>query len=89
MPKSKRRAERRGETEWAGILRRFRSSDLSRVEFCRREGVALSSLQRWQRRLRSDVSDGFVEIVPESTPATGAWELEVALPNGVQLRFRG
>ena len=89
MSKTTRGAKRRTKAEWIAILDRFRSSGLTRMEFCRREGVPLSSLQRWQRRLGSEVSEGFVELAPGPTPATSPWELEIALPNGVQLRFRG
>jgi len=41
---------RRTEEQWIEILRRFDSSGLSAREFCSRDGVPLSSLQRWQRR---------------------------------------
>jgi len=90
MPKAARRT-RRTETEWVGILKRFQSSDLTVREFCRREGVSLSSFQRWRSRLRTAAAAEFVELVPAATsgaPEPG-WSLEIALPNGAQLRFRG
>ena len=90
MPKVRSR-KRRTESDWTDILRRFESSDLTIREFCRREGLSLSSFQRWRSRLASVAPAEFVELVPAATDAPPAsdWLLDVALPNGVQLRFRG
>ena len=90
MPRARRR-KRRTKSDWTKILRRFESSDLTVREFCRREGLALSSFQRWRSRLGSVGPAEFVELVPtvaEAVPST-AWSLDIALPNGVRLRFRG
>jgi hypothetical protein len=90
MPRKRTRGVRRNEQQWAEILRRFEASGLGSREFCRRDGVPLSSLQRWQRRLRSVPSGKFVEIV-SSTPTSAAatsWSFEVSLPNGASLRFQ-
>jgi hypothetical protein len=72
------------------MLRRFESSGLSSREFCDRGGLALSSFQRWRRRLGPVAAAEFVELVPPSATSTpvATWSLEVALPNGVCLRFR-
>ncbi len=82
---------RRSEKEWTEVLRRFEASGEGSRAFCQREGLALSSLQRWRRRLGSTAGARFVELVPASSPETAAatWSLEVCLPNGVSLRFRG
>ncbi len=88
-----RRTTRRGvwrtEAEWSAIVQRLRASGLSLPAFCRREGVSLSSLQRWRRRLEVAGSSDFVELEPAASTAAATWELEIALPNGVELRFRG
>lgn len=94
MPRDRRHRQRRTEAEWAEILRRFKASGLGRREFCRREGLALSSFQRWCHRAdRPSDRSAFVELVPSSTPAPAVrksdWELELSLPNGVCLRLRG
>jgi hypothetical protein len=92
MPKSRSSRRRRTEAQWSEILGRFESSGLDAIEFCRREGLALSSLQRWRRRQDSATAAEFVELVPTTTPATpspSAWSFDVGLPNGVCLRFRG
>ena len=92
MPRNRRRGVRRNEQQWTEILRRFEASGLKSREFCRRDGVPLSSLQRWQRRLLSVSPAKFVELVsPASAPTTAAaasWSLEVSLPNGASLRFQ-
>jgi len=80
---------RRTKKEWAGVLRRFDSSGLGPKEYCQREGLPLSSFQRWRKRLGSSAATEFVELSPSTKPATSGWELEVLLPNGVQLQFRG
>ena len=81
---------RRSEEQWTEILRRFDSSGLSSRQFCERDRIPLSSLQRWQRRLRSVAPAKFVEIVPRVVPSAIAtsWSVEVSLPNGTTLRFQ-
>jgi hypothetical protein len=91
--RSKRgRRERRSQAQWVEVFRRFRASGQGARAFCRREGLALSSFQRWRQRLGTGSAPEFVELV--SAPAsksslTTSWSLDVALPNGVQLHFRG
>jgi hypothetical protein len=92
MPRKRTRGVRRNEQQWTEILRRFASSGLGSREFCRRDGVPLSSLQRWQRRLGSVPAAKFVELaspMPTSTSAAApSWSLEVSFPNGASLRFQ-
>ena len=86
------RRVRRGEKEWYKIVRRFESSGLAGAVFCQREGLALSSLQRWRQRLSSRGSGPFVEIVPPTVAApapSSAWSCELMLPNGASIRFEG
>jgi transcriptional regulator with XRE-family HTH domain len=81
---------RRNEQQWAEILRRFESSGLSAREFCSRDGVPMSSLQRWQRRQRAVPAVKFVELVSPAATSVSAstWSFEVSLPNGASLRFQ-
>jgi len=92
MPRVRgKRRKRRTEAEWSEILRRLESSGLSPRSFCRREGLALSSLQRWRRQIDATPAGQFVEVVPSMSPesAPSGWTLELALPNGTCLRLRG
>ncbi len=91
MPKSRSNRTRRTRSQWTEILGRFASSQLDSREFCRREGLALSSFQRWRRRLGPVAAADFVELVPTSSPSDAAliWSLDVSLPGGVCLRFQG
>ena len=86
------RGARRGEKEWSKIVRRFESSGLAGAVFCQREGLALSSLQRWRQRLSSRGSAPFVELVPSpaaTPPLSSGWSFELTLPNGASIRFQG
>lgn len=91
MLEKRRRGVRRNEKQWAEILRRFKSSGVGSREFCRREGLPLSSLQRWRRRLGRVPSEKFVELVPAvmANASSANWSLEVSLPGGACLRFQG
>ncbi len=93
MPSSRAGRVRRTEEQWIEIFRRLQSSGVSAQQFCRREGLALSSLQNWRRRLKvkSAAPARFVELVPAAAAEahSAPWSLEVSLPNGVCLRFRG
>lgn len=91
MREKHRRGVRRTEKQWIEILRRFASSGSGSREFCDREGVPLSSLQRWRRRLGRVPSEKFVELVPavSANASSASWSLEVSLPGGACLRFQG
>ena len=59
MPKIRSKHTRRTKAQWVEILGRFDSSPLASREFCRREGLPLSSFQRWRRQLGSvDAAEG-------------------------------
>jgi len=83
--------KRRTAKDWSRILQRQQASGLSRTEFCRREAIALSSFDRWRQRVDPEATrTSFVELVPATpTIREKSWSLEIELPNGVELRFRG
>jgi transposase-like protein len=92
MGRARLHGARRGERAWAKIVQEFQSSGISQQAFCRREGIALSSLQRWRQRIGSSSGAGFVELVPTESaprPSTASWALDLTLPNGVSIRFQG
>jgi len=83
------RRQRRDGTDWAAAIERQAASGLSRKVFCEREGLARSSFELWRRRLASRAEAArFVEVSP-APAAVESWRLEVSLPGGVTLRFRG
>jgi transposase len=89
MPKTRSKHTRRTKAQWTEILGRFESSPLASRDFCRREGLPLSSFQRWRRMLGSAEAAEFVELVPTENEPASNWSLGVSLPNGVCLRFQG
>jgi len=92
MPASRGLRKRRTQEQWSEIFRRFAASGLGKREFCRREGVPLSSLQRWRARVgAAPASLGFVEVAaaPAAPSVQEGWTVELTLPGGVSLRVRG
>lgn len=80
---------KRTEAEWRQILGRFEASGQSGREFCRAEGIELSSFQRWRRRLEgSRAGCDFVTVRP-GPEASGSWALEIVLPSIGTVRLQG
>jgi len=87
---------RRGEAFWRRTLAAQRSSNLTQLQFCRRNDLPLSTFQRWRKRLQ-DGSAGregpsvpaFVSVEvcpdPESTDLLDRFEL--VFPNGLRLHL--
>ena len=90
MRTKRKRQIKRTEAEWKVIIREFTKNDLTIKDYCRREGLVLSTFKRWQQNLGEKTAAQFVDLSP-SVESAGAssWELAVTLPNGVQLQFRG
>jgi len=77
---------RRSAAEWQALFSKHEQSGLSRLAFCRREGISWRTFDTWRSRLRTTRSKAkFVDV----TPKPAGWDVEVALPNGVVLRIRG
>ena len=83
----------RSTEQWQRIVRHFEKSGLTADAFCRRESLAKSTFDLWRRRLSRDAQPaGFVELKqsPQDIDATAeSWTLEIDLPGGVRLCFRG
>lgn len=77
---------RRSRAEWESVVEAFGASGLSQSEFCRREGVALSSFQKWQQRFSREGGLKFIEL---SGGGSKGLEAELEFPGGVVLRLRG
>lgn len=91
-----RRRVRRSREQWRELLERFEHSGQSREEFCRAQGLTLSSFAHWRRALgktaagRRDIAGPpvFLELTPPASASAGIWDLELELGSGVVLRLR-
>lgn len=89
MQKQRAVRVRRGATEWAGILKRLAASNTTQAEFCRSQGLSVTSLQKWARRLKAPARSAFVELTPSVKPTEdSAWQIEVQLPAGILIRLK-
>jgi len=87
---------RRSRAQWRGLLERFAASGQSREEFCREQGLTLSSFDRWRRTLGKTAAGGravtgsplFLEVTPTASGTAGSWDVELELGSGVVLRLR-
>ena len=92
MSNTKIKRIRRSADQWASVLSDQRASGLSQVEFCRREGIALSTFARWRQRLSgaekaTSCDEPWIEL--SDLPATSAgWDIELDLGDGICLRLR-
>lgn len=80
----------RSEAEWRAVLQAYARSGLAPAAFCAREGIVLSSFQKWVQRLESKRPERatFVELVPAAAAEPG-WAVELELPTGIVVRVRG
>lgn len=73
--------------KWLELVERQRSSGLSVAAFCARNGVAVSSLYAWRRRV--SVAPAFVEAELAGEPGPGrAGVIEVRVRGGRRVRVR-
>ena len=91
MAGSRQRYKRRSAVEWEEIVTRQESSGLSQAAFCEREGLARTTFERWRRKLRGPATESveFIDLTPAVHGPSAAWELEIRLPGGISLQFRG
>jgi len=102
-PGSTRYRTRRTAAQWRKLIERFDRSGQTRGKFCAANGLALSTLDLWRRKLGEAQAPAdeappeslFVELTNATEPAgsrsaagTGAWEVELELGAGVVLRLR-
>lgn len=72
---------------WTKRMRAFERSGLSRRAWCEKEGVPLSSLDYWRRRLRTmETAQALVPIVVAEQPLSSKTCLIEIDASGVQLR---
>ena len=96
---------RRGEAFWRRALLAQRESGSTQADFCRRNGLSLSTFQRWRRRIEEAAGEpaeapvaDFVELAIRSDDVRLDREAEVRdevagfeliFPSGVRLRLPG
>lgn len=70
------------------LVEEYRNSGLSAKAFASKSNISNSTFGYWVRKKKSlEQNSGFVEIKPGKT--SGAMEVELIFPNGVQLRMNG
>ena len=88
---------RRSPEQWRDLFVRFEQSGQTRERFCAEQGLALSSFDRWRRKLRNATPRGravaeddlFIEVTPDTvSPVTMAWDVELQWGTGMFLRLR-
>lgn len=93
-----------GEAKWRELLREFDAGGDTAEEFCRREGVAKSTFQRWRSRMVDSAAQtsanapgkrtpkslqaGFLDLGALSLPSGGAGRLELTLDLGGGVTLR-
>ena len=89
---------RRTREEWRQIVERSYRTSQAQPEFCKSEGIGLSTLALWRKRLRTSTVPAttkptkitplpFVEVSGGSRRSH--WEMELVMPNGAMMRIRG
>lgn len=72
------------EKMWAKRIRAFERGGLTRRAWCAREGLSVSTLDYWRRRLRDVEASALVPVVVSDAP-TAAKAIEISVA-GMQLR---
>ncbi len=83
---------------WADRFDRFRTADMTVVQFCNAEGVSQASYYYWRKKLRGnrkvtgkklpDVMRRFVPVaLTDPSPDRPATVMAVELPGGIRIRF--
>ena len=90
--------ERRTRAQWREMLERFVASGQSREEFCREQGLTLSSFDRWRRALGQPAAARtlmggeplFLELKSDASASARDCDLdlELVLGAGMVLRLR-
>lgn len=88
---------RRSRSEWQGLVSGWECSGLTQAVYCERQGISLSSLQRWRRifaegtgtpRSEGGASTEFMPVtLVGDLPTAGGAELTLVLADGVRLEI--
>lgn len=90
----------RSHAQWREIFTQFEASSLSATAFCKQQGIAYGSFLRWRQRVNDSTrhtaqacADDWLPIqvaagAQDDSATARGWDIELALPGGVQLRMR-
>ena len=74
-----KRRQRRSREEWGRVIGEQQRSGLAAAEFCRRQGIGISSFYQWKQRLADDGERGgaaeqqsFIDMGRVDVPASSA-----------------
>lgn len=84
---------------WQEQINQWKSSNLTQVEFCHQNGLAISTFHKWQKKLRAEeppeqqLPEPFIEFPVDSLSSPvpepdQQWDIELSLGNGITLRMR-
>jgi len=83
---------RRSRAEAEQVVGEYEASGLSRVEFCRRQGLSLATLARYRKRAQGKVVPAnrwlAVEMANSTLESQGSSGLAVALPGDRRIEIR-
>lgn len=90
---------KRTSREWRDLVKAYGKRSCTRDEFCRRHGVAVSTLDWWRRKFDGKASTArvqkiapstglnFIDLTPSPADRPG-WDIELDLGTGLVLRLR-
>lgn len=91
---------RRSHAQWREIFTQFETSRLSAAAFCKQQGISYGTFMRWRQRELSSVAEAAqvsaddwlpIQVTAEAQAGNETpqdWDIELALPGGIQLRMR-
>ncbi len=78
-------------------MNKWKTSGLTQPQFCQQNDLAISTFNKWQKKLRHEgkaelkLPEPFIELPTESfnhSEPEKQWDIELSLGNGVTLRMR-
>ena len=87
-----KKSRRRSASEGAELVARYMSSGLTQLEFAKRNGVTVSTLQYWLRKKKTGGETAeeqfrFVEVLGDGSEDAPTGGMSMELSGGMTLRF--
>lgn len=86
--------------QWQALLEAFNDCGLTKIAFCKKHRIAVSSFYRWQQYFANQVDDEATDFIDVTQPLSAVtaphsiqardndWQVELELGAGVVLRLR-